>query len=803
MLSRFRYQRWLILFSYLLAALYLTAPIHSALASRLLGGEAGGAYEMARHIWWFKTALQSGERVFDHSFLGYPEGFAAVRLWAHPLQFFPMWLFAFVLPLAAAYNLGLMLWLTLNGWAMYLLVRRRLPTGAVFPAFIAGLVFMIFPAVQARLFSGQPGLLMLWPLPLFIIALFDYADYGGTRRYFRALLLFFLATLGDSLQLIYILGPFALLFLIARLYRRDHVGALRLVAVAAVGCLLLLLFLAPVSGNMPGETAYTRGANTVRDSVDLLSLVIPAHVHPLRAGALAGAEASPAPFMVAGANYMGLLGGLLALVGLFSGREARWWLVVALVAWLLALGPVLKMSGQVLTASIAGYEAVLPLPLAFVINLPIIELARSPSRFMLLFALAFAILVGFGASALWSSRLVQRHHRYAQFALAFLLSLMLMQDYRLFGDFPSVSAELPNAIHALDRRWDIRAIYNAPYDDAAAAGEAMYLQTAHGKPIIAGHGAGLTTVVDPARLELLQEFQPALLLEAGADVVIIHKENIADSVPLDLLQWRARTLLGEPFYEDQRFALYETPFTSNPPAAMRSVKVEPQAHTTYLYKGQPGWLEFSATLEAVNRRVHLTLDDTPLETLDVNGRIPVSLALPIAARGYHSFRITQDPPCLERIDATLLQCQRVTVDNVDIRVLSSGALYDPVRIADGIILAGYHLPRTSDWDDEVAIRLWWRFEAARSANDVRFVHVLDAAGLPALERPPDRSFGEIAAGAELTETIRLETSRLAPGEYRVLTGWYALPDAIRYDVLTNVAGAQDDTVVLGTISVSD
>jgi len=34
-----------------------------------------------------------------------------------------------------------------------------------------------------------------------------------------------------------------------------------------------------------------------------------------------------------------------------------------------------------------------------------------------------------------------------------------------------------------------------------------------------------------------------------------------------------------------------------------------------------------------------------------------------------------------------------------------------------------------------------------------------------------------------------------------LTGWYALPDAIRYDVLTNVEGAQDDTVVLGSIRV--
>ena len=55
--------------------------------------------------------------------------------------------------------------------------------------------------------------------------------------------------------------------------------------------------------------------------------------------------------------------------------------------------------------------------------------------------------------------------------------------------------------------------------------------------------------------------------------------------------------------------------------------------------------------------------------------------------------------------------------------------------------------------------------------------------------------------SELTETVSLDRNLLEAGEYRVLTGWYQLPQAIRYDVLTEVEGAQDDTVVLGTILI--
>ena len=794
-----RRERWLALLAYLAVALYLTSPIISELSTRFLGGESGDVYQLARHIWWHKTTLQSGEDLFYHSLLGYPVGFSAARMWAQPLQFFPMWLFAFVLPLPAAYNLGFLLILALNGWAMYALARRRLLTSRRAPAFFAGLIYMLFPAIQVRLFTGQAGILAQWQLPLLILALFDFADRGGARRFCLAALLFLLATLGDYLQSVTVLAPLAGLFLVARVSRRDYVGAARVALVALLGFILVAAYMSPALPLlMPAAEA---GDGIVRNSLDLFSLAAPSSSNALWHDMTTpmGQAARWAPGGVAA--YVGFFGACLALLGAFFRRDARWWLLVALVAWLLALGPVLKANGSVVSATIAGYETVVPLPYSLLSGLPAFEWARAPDRFMILFAAVFSIVAGFGAAVCFSSRLMLRRSRNIQLLLMALLSFALVEDYRLFGAFPSVPAAIPQSIESLKLRRDVHAIYNVPHDSAAAAREAMYLQTAHRKPLIAGHEGDLTPV-ERARLSLLAKFQPSLLKEAGADIVIIHKARAFESGQLDLLHWRARQGLGEPLFEDQRYAVYETPFNRDRAPAVYAPTTDEHSHVTYIYKEQPGWLEFNAILEATNRRVHLTLNDTPLETLQVTGRIPLSIPLPMARRGYHTLRIAPDPPCPERINTSVLRCQRVTVEGVQIKVLSDGAIYDPIRIEDGIILAGYLLPAEAA-DETVKIRFWWRFEADRSENDVRFVHVLDANGRLAPSSPPDHNFGSMAAGSELTETVSLDKSMLAAGDYRVLTGWYELPQAIRYDVLTDVEGAQDDTVVLGTIRIRE
>ena len=785
---------------YLVVAIYLTAPIYATLSTRFLGGDTSDAYEMAHHVWWYKTALLSGEDVFYQSLLAYPDGFAAVVLWANPLQYFPMWLLAIALPLATAYNLGILLTLTLNGWAMYAFSRRRFSREYQVPALIAGLVYMIFPVFQGHLFDAHAGLLAQWPAPLLLLCLFEYVD-GGRRRWLIASLVFFLLTsMGHTLQFVFMLLPLMALFLIARLYRGDYVGATRLVVVVAVGSLLLLLFLSPILAQTLGTAQYTEAGGYVRYSIDLLGAVSPSFENPFWRDVAPHSKLVLGTNLGEGASYFGVFGVILAVIGILFRKETRWWLLVAAVSWLLALGPVLKVFDQAFVVSIAGYSAVIPLPYVLFMNLPLVELARAPGRFMFLFALAFSVVAGYGMLVLWTSPLFQQRSRLIRFVLIFALALLIFRDYQFFEEFPSLPAGIPERIRDLKDRTDIRAIYNVPYDHLLAAKEAMYLQTAHGKPLIAGQDTRVTPV-DTSRLALLSSFEPSLLEEAGADVVIVNKVRAAEIGQYDLLYWTARERLGRPFYEDGRYALFDsrpqrTVISQDPVYSTLGVD---GSHITYIHKSQPGWLEFSATLTAVNRRVQLSLNDVRLQSVEVTGPTELSLPLPLARRGYHSFQVALDPPCPDRFDTTVLLCHDVTMDEVNIAALTTGAIYDPIRIADGIELSGYYMPE--DYSDELEVHFWWSFDTSRSESDVRFIHILDQNRR--LMDQADDSFGVVQAGSDRFETVRLDIGNFAPGEYRVLTGWYALPDSIRYDVLTNVDGAQDNTIVLGVIAVGE
>ena len=654
--------------AYLLVVICLCWPVMPFLSTRFLGPMGSDTYEFARHIWWFKTALQNGENVFWHSLLGYPDGFAAVAVWAHPLQFFPAWLFAFVMPLPMAFNVTILLTLALNGWAMYALARRRLPKGHRIPAWMAGLVFMVFPIFQGHLYAGHLGLLAQWPLPLLLLCLFDYADQGGRRWFLWSLLFFLLALMGHTLLIIYTLAPLMILFALARLHRRDYAAAARVASVGLLGSALLLLFVSPLLAEMLQNPRYTRIGGHVRFSIDLLGLVSPSYSNPFWDDIAGHSRAVLRGNLVEGSSYVGLLGGLLALIGVLRKRQARWWLLVAFAAWLLALGPVLKIFNQPLVVSAAGYNAVVPLPYALAVKLPLLGLARAPGRFMFLFAPALAMLAGYGMAALWSSRFIAQRNRFLRYGFALVIALLVYVDYQLFGEFPTSPAVIPQAIHDLKSRGDIRAIYNAPYHYHAAATEALYLQTAHGKPLIAGQDTRRTPV-DPAKLELLADFQPPLLDEAGVDVVILNKARASEN-----LMRRARLQLGGPFYEDDRYALFENPVSDAPLADVYSVKLDEQV--SYIYKALPGWLEYRATLRAENRRVHLLLNGARLQTQIINGETEVSLLLPIARAGYHTLRLALDPPCPEQIDTAALMCRDVLIVDAELESLSNGPISD-------------------------------------------------------------------------------------------------------------------------------
>ncbi len=838
-------QHGLIVLFYLAIALVITFPLITTFDTRLIGHPTGDAYEYIHHVWWIKTALQTGQNPFFMPNIVYPDGVSAVLLWSIPLQSFPAWLFAFVLPLPAAFNLAALLTLAFNGWSMFFLVRYLLtlprnsfavltppqsistggeaaaarskhPTtpplyavgrglgGEVIPALIAGLIFMIYPAFQGQLGAAHVGLLTLYPAPLFLYALLRLADTQHPRRWLIAgALLFVISLWGSLLLLIYLIAPIVLLYLARLLIARDWQTLRRALLTLVLGAILSLPFVVPLALD---TLQAPLEAGSVRYSASLLGVVSPSFYHPLFANLgynrqVLGLD----PFEWTG--YVGVIAAALALIAVWKRRAARAWLILALVAWIFSLGPLLKLVDTPLALRVDGYASFVTLPWALFQNLPLIEIARTPARFNFAVGFAVAVLVGYGSAVIWSRLRGAR----LRWIVALLLMALIVFEYQVWWGLPTVPGIVPAPIAALSARDDLRAVLDLPVNSLANK-DALFLQTGHHHPLITGQVAR-SSPVNPAKVEVLQStLDPKLLYDAQADVVIVHKAYDDGT-----LAARVRARYGDPFYEDDDYVAFFVPLVQYLSTFAALPSAAPAITTqidSFVYSPTPGWVDLTANVgDATSsgqptgggRQVVALLDGTPVQRWTITGTMPgdgktlINLPLPVTPRAFQTITLALDPPCPEHFDPSLI-CASVAV--ADLSLDYTLALpRDPVRFDKGVSLLDAHLPQSAQPGDSLSIWLVWGFDQPLTNDDVRFVHLTDAAG--ELVAQNDTTLGVIPAGDRRAEsaTIALPDD-LLPGDYTVSTGWYSYPEIANFCVLTDGA-CSADAATLGTIHVED
>ncbi|MBC7814139.1 MAG: hypothetical protein H7175_23495, partial [Burkholderiales bacterium] len=464
---------------YLAVAALITWPLLTVMSERYLGHSFADSYEYARHIWWINHALRNGEPLFFQPLLAYPDGLNGAWLWGNPLQSFPAWLFAFVMPLPAAFNVSFLLTLALNGWALHWLMWKL--TGQRGPALLAGLIFMAAPTFQGHMAAAHIGLLTLWPTPFYIYALLRLRETGQRRWIALGALWLLVGMWGNLLLLAFVLLPITALFGLMLLVRRDWEPLLRLIVVGLIGGALALIFIVPVAVEQLNTPYYARESGSLRYSADLLSIITPSFQHPFfgqfeYTHRILGLE----PFEKAG--YVGIIAALLAVIGVWKTRTARWWFVLAAMAWVLSLGPLLIALDEPVTVQTSGYSSYVPLPWALLENIPLLNIARTPARFNFVLALALALMAGYGAAYLWG-----RFNRRLLWLLLVPVMAGVLWEYQLFWPMPTIRGEVPDEIAALSERDDIRAVFDIPWQHLLVDKEAMFLQTGHGLPLIAGH----------------------------------------------------------------------------------------------------------------------------------------------------------------------------------------------------------------------------------------------------------------------------------------------------------------------------
>ncbi len=785
--------RWLSVYLfYLLLAMLITWPLVARMGTHLAGLDYGDSTERAHHVWWLSHALRSGQPLFWLPNLGWPDGMAGVTLLGHPLQHIPAALLALVLPLLVADNLALLLQMALMGLGMYAL-GLRLSGGSRAAALVGGLVFMAAPTFQAHFGDGHNVHHSLAFAPLFVLALLRLRETRGPvrRRWFVAgVLCFMLINGGQALNAIYMLLPLTVLIVLQRLWRRDWRGLAQTLLVCLTGAFLQLIIILPIVAETLGNPAYSGAGGDVRYSLDLLAIVSPSFFHPLY-GLLDYTHQVLGTNIGEGSAWIGLVAGALAVLALVRGR-GRFWFGLALLAWVLALGPLLNVLGQPLSVEVDGHATFVTLPMVFVEQLPLLSFGRAPGRFGFAMALASASLATLGAAQLLAHPRVRGQIR--QSLLVTLLLAAILFDYQWFWPFPTSVATIPAEIAALGQRNELRAVLDVPVRNRQPDKEALWLQTAHQLPLLGGH-ITRESPVNPARLELLaRTLDPALLRVTGADIVIVHR-RYADSRQQEL----AEAQLGSAIYTDEAFAVYETPVTEVAPLLYLPPDPSPrftEALNLPLYTPQAGWLDVSASMGADGRDLELLLDTFSMQRWSPREAQTQSASLPLRAGGWHMLTLAPEPDC-PRVPASALTCPVEALEHFTLEIVP--ATMQQARFAEGVTLRAGSLPTRLAAGDELVLRLHWEFEQGRDKFDVRFVHLLDAVGN--LVAQSDKTLGELTAGSQRSERIVLTLPAALPaGDYTARLGWYRHPQGTRL-LLLEPADALDDMLSMGVVRI--
>src|SRR5262245_3292285 len=306
-----------------------------------------------------------------------------------------------------AYNTLQLLTLPLNGLATFALVREL--TGSWTGGFVGGLAFAFAPFVGEHALHIQ--MLMAFGMPFALCGLHRYVKYGAMRDLVWFGLGFMSVTLSNAYALIF----FPILVALWVLFFLGRTDTPRVIAIAATVAVVALLVAPLLVGYHVRQAAY----GLSRDYREIASwgagIQALAGVHPqsvLWAGRLldTGDERSLFPgFAVVSLALLGIGVSVVSEARPEWRRVVVFYLTVAFLMWMFALGPDLHW-----------FDVRVPLrytPYSLLLQLPGSRSIRVPARAWLLATLCLAVCAGFGAA--WLARRSR-----AKWLLAPLVTLM-------------------------------------------------------------------------------------------------------------------------------------------------------------------------------------------------------------------------------------------------------------------------------------------------------------------------------------------------------------------------------------------
>lgn len=551
----------LVLVAYGVLAAIFTYPVVLNILTKAAGST--DVYEYMWELWWAKRSLvdlQSNPS--NLAALYHPYGAD------HPILWLDAYLMSTALPLVmlldplAANNMHLLSSYVLTGFTTYLLCYSL--TKRHWPSFVGGVIFAFSPVRSTSAARGGLSMALTYWLPLYVLFLLSVFNRPNVRNAFLCGIYLAFSILSSFLHVAHFVIPLTVVFLIYQHFANPTLlyssRFLRSFALAlGLAAIVVSPFYVPLlKANIAGELDYFRRFGILRDSAVLLSFLVPPpgqllveRIEPLRTMAQ---ELLPTRYWV---EYLGFAPLALAMCGAVK-KKTRMWMILALVSAVLALGPLLHVTGDLVEYSVAGETGFVLLPGALLTRLPFYEWARQPARFGELTVFSVAVLASYGASTL--SRIIRR--RLLWLGVVSLLLICILLDYALFFPFPTQDIPVPRFYSALSTDGGDCGVLDVGTGTLNHRG--MYFQIVHQHPIARGYIYRF-----PPGVQYYQEFLEQLvkpepdiinadclvpiLQQLDIGYVVLHK--LSDTPIADLLPFLDASL-GEPVYEDEQIAAF-------------------------------------------------------------------------------------------------------------------------------------------------------------------------------------------------------------------------------------------------------
>jgi len=468
----------LIIFIFTILTLILTYPVIFRLTTHFMC-DGGDGFQNMWNMWWLKTALiDLHTSPYYTTYLHYPNGISLLFQTFNPFNGLISIPLQFMFKMEVTYNLVVIFSFIMSGIGMYLLARYLVKNR--FAAVISGIIYTFCPFHFAHGLGHLQLIAMEW-MPFFILYMIKTHREGGWKNAVLGGFFLILTSLCSWYYLIYSAFMTAIYLIYHVITERKTILNKNFGRDLLILLVTFWVFMSPLLGSMfyaKTSQEFIGEHNPEVWSADLISFFVPSGISTYGRAWFTSIWSKWEGNTAENSNYIGYIVLILSLFALIKIRNARLWGIVGLFAFIMALGPYLKIMGK-------QYRFV-PLPyLLFHRYLPFFSFTGVPERFDIMLKFSLAIMSGYTIREIYNKidniKLFADKVNFAQIGFVVLMSILVIMEY-LAVPYVTTQFAVSDFYYEMAKDDEVYGVIDIPSGSGT-----LYLATIHKKPLVGGY----------------------------------------------------------------------------------------------------------------------------------------------------------------------------------------------------------------------------------------------------------------------------------------------------------------------------